>query len=60
MDSFIATSVNMFPELALEILNSFKRGDYLEAKEKQETLSKAVIAISKYGIRYFLIFYLLA
>ncbi|XP_043274280.1 N-acetylneuraminate lyase-like [Venturia canescens] len=49
MDSFIPTSVNMFPELALEILAASEKGDLKKARDKQEKLSKAVITISKYG-----------
>ncbi|XP_043264477.1 N-acetylneuraminate lyase-like [Colletes gigas] len=49
MDSFIATSMNMLPELAIEILAKGKSGNSVEAREKQEKLSTAVIAISKYG-----------
>lgn len=49
MDSFIPTSVNMFPELAMEILEASARDDGSKAREKQEELSKAVVAISKYG-----------
>lgn len=49
MNSIIATSVNMFPEDALHILASGKRGDSLTARKGQEKLNKAVTAISKHG-----------
>lgn len=49
MDSFIATSINMLPELAQEILAQGKVGNSIGAREKQEQLSKAVIAISRHG-----------
>lgn len=49
MDSFIATSVNIFPKLAKGILKAFETGETLAAKEKQEKLTEAVIVISKYG-----------
>ncbi|XP_031834473.1 N-acetylneuraminate lyase [Nomia melanderi] len=49
MDSFIATGINVFPELTLEILAEWKAGNVLKAREKQQEFSKAVIAISKYG-----------
>lgn len=49
MDSFIATSVNIFPEVAQYILDAGVKGDGLVAAKLQEKLSKAVIAISKHG-----------
>ncbi|XP_076629686.1 N-acetylneuraminate lyase isoform X2 [Colletes latitarsis] len=49
MDSFIATSMNMLPDYAIEILAKGKSGNSVGAREKQEQLSRAVIAISKYG-----------
>ncbi|XP_076173714.1 N-acetylneuraminate lyase isoform X2 [Ptiloglossa arizonensis] len=49
MDSCIATSINMLPEYALEILAEGRKGNSIKAREKQEQLSRAVIAISKYG-----------
>ncbi|KZC14657.1 N-acetylneuraminate lyase [Dufourea novaeangliae] len=49
MNSFIATSINMLPELAFQILTEGTVGNNLKARETQEKLSKAVIAISKYG-----------
>ncbi|XP_012276816.1 N-acetylneuraminate lyase isoform X2 [Orussus abietinus] len=49
LNSFIPTSVNMFPELALEMLEAGKKGDFTTARKCQEKLSKAVIIISKYG-----------
>ncbi|XP_053978479.1 N-acetylneuraminate lyase-like isoform X1 [Hylaeus volcanicus] len=49
MDSVIATSINMFPELTLEILAEGKEGNSLRARELQDKLSRAVLAISKHG-----------
>lgn len=49
IDSFIATSINLFPRLVNDIIKLSKSGDLLAAKEKQETLTKAVVTISKYG-----------
>ncbi|XP_076673604.1 N-acetylneuraminate lyase [Andrena cerasifolii] len=49
MDSFIATSINMLPELAQEILAQGGEGNSIGAREKQEQLSKVVIAISRHG-----------
>ncbi|XP_015119736.1 N-acetylneuraminate lyase isoform X2 [Diachasma alloeum] len=49
LDSFIPTSVNIFPERALQILTAAMTGDGLKAREAQEKLNKAVIAISKHG-----------
>lgn len=49
MDSVIATGINMLPELLLETFNEGKAGNMLKAKEKQEKLTKAVMAISKHG-----------
>ncbi|XP_034174310.1 N-acetylneuraminate lyase-like [Osmia lignaria lignaria] len=49
MDSVIATGINMLPELLLETFNEGKAGNMLKAKEKQERLTKAVMAISKHG-----------
>ncbi|XP_034937863.1 N-acetylneuraminate lyase-like [Chelonus insularis] len=49
MDSFIATSVNIFPDIAIKILETAKKGDCFKANEIQKKLSQAVIAISKYG-----------
>lgn len=49
MDSYIATSINMLPELSQEILAQWKAGNILKARELQDMLTKAVITISKYG-----------
>ncbi|XP_074103847.1 N-acetylneuraminate lyase [Cotesia typhae] len=49
MDSFIPTSINIFPELTIKIFDAFKRNDALKAAEFQNKLSEAVIAISKHG-----------
>lgn len=49
IDSFIATSVNIFPRLATEILHAGKSGDSLKARELQEKLSKKIALLSKHG-----------
>lgn len=49
IDSFIATSINMFPELAVAIIKANKTGDNILAKKKQDELSAAINAISIYG-----------
>ncbi|XP_063976782.1 N-acetylneuraminate lyase-like [Diachasmimorpha longicaudata] len=49
LDSFIPTSVNIFPEKALQILAAGMAGDGLKAREAQEKLNKAVTAIMKHG-----------
>ncbi|KAM0736754.1 N-acetylneuraminate lyase [Formica fusca] len=49
MDSFIMTSINMFPELVLDILAASKNGDMLRAKNLQEKLSSIVLVITKHG-----------
>ncbi|KAK0182343.1 hypothetical protein PV327_000492 [Microctonus hyperodae] len=49
IDSFIATSVNIFPHLAIEILNAGKSGNILKARESQEKLSKNIALLSKHG-----------
>ncbi|XP_029678778.1 N-acetylneuraminate lyase-like isoform X2 [Formica exsecta] len=49
MDSFIMTSINMFPELVLDILAASKNGDMLRAKNLQEKLSSVVLVITKHG-----------
>lgn len=49
MNSFIATSINLFPEVALELVTAGVNGNNLKARNLQEKLSNAVIAISKYG-----------
>ncbi|KAK0072130.1 hypothetical protein PV326_000415, partial [Microctonus aethiopoides] len=49
IDSFIATSVNIFPRLAREILHAGKSGDSLKARELQEKLSKKIALLSKHG-----------
>ncbi|XP_018340641.1 PREDICTED: N-acetylneuraminate lyase-like [Trachymyrmex septentrionalis] len=51
MDSFILSSVNMFPELVLELLAVCKNGDMIKANHMQEKLSSAVIAIMKHDNR---------
>ncbi|XP_017893357.1 N-acetylneuraminate lyase-like [Ceratina calcarata] len=49
MDSFITTTSNLFPEITLEALNEGKLGNVLKSREKQESLSKMMFTISKYG-----------
>ncbi|XP_076238917.1 N-acetylneuraminate lyase [Calliopsis andreniformis] len=49
MDSFIATTMNMLPELSLQIREQSKAGKTIEVRQTQERLTKAVIAIAKYG-----------
>lgn len=49
MDSFIATSINIFPELVLNLTAAGKSGNGLRAREMQEQLSNVVTAISKHG-----------
>lgn len=43
------TSINMFPELVLDILAASKNGDMLRAKNLQEKLSSIVLVITKHG-----------
>lgn len=42
----------MFPKLLLNLLTTGKNGDSLTAKDLQEQLTSAVIAISKHGKNY--------
>lgn len=49
MDSFILTSINIFPELTLDLLAAGRNGDMLRAKNIQEKLSSAVLVITKHG-----------
>ncbi|KAL6254821.1 hypothetical protein P5V15_014157 [Pogonomyrmex californicus] len=49
MDSFILTSINMFPELILDLLTACKNGDTLRARDMQEKLSNIVVIITKHG-----------
>jgi len=51
MDSFILSSINMFPELVLDLVALCKNGDILRAKDMQEKLSSSVVAIMKHGNR---------
>lgn len=51
IDSFILSSINVFPELVLDLLAVCKNGDMLKAKDMQEKLSSAVIAIMKHSNR---------
>ncbi|EZA53418.1 N-acetylneuraminate lyase [Ooceraea biroi] len=47
MDSFIMTSVNIFPELVQDLISAGKNGDMLNARKLQEKLSSAITAITK-------------
>lgn len=49
MDSFISTTLNIFPEQILSILNSWKSRDLETARKTQHELSTAVGAIAKHG-----------
>ncbi|XP_050458104.1 N-acetylneuraminate lyase-like [Cataglyphis hispanica] len=49
MDSFIMTSLNLFPELILDILAASKNGDMLRAKNMQQKLSSTILLITKHG-----------
>ncbi|XP_078036828.1 N-acetylneuraminate lyase B [Augochlora pura] len=49
IDSYIATTINMLPELSQEILAQWKAGNITKARELQDTLTKAAITISKHG-----------
>ncbi|XP_071628586.1 LOW QUALITY PROTEIN: N-acetylneuraminate lyase-like [Temnothorax longispinosus] len=49
MDSFIVTGINMFPEFILNLLAVCKKRRYIKAKDMQEKLSSAVVAITKHG-----------
>jgi len=53
MDSFILSSINTFPELVLDLLAVCKNGDVLRAKDMQEKLSSAIVAIMKHGKYHF-------
>lgn len=48
-DSFIVTTLNMFPEYIQQLLAVCKKGDILKAKSMQEKLTSTVIAIMKHG-----------
>ena len=49
INSFIATSLNIFPELSLAILNAWKNKDIETANRTQDKLRKAVLLITKHG-----------
>uniref|UniRef100_A0A0C9QWW1 N-acetylneuraminate lyase n=2 Tax=Fopius arisanus TaxID=64838 RepID=A0A0C9QWW1_9HYME len=49
IDSFIPTSVNIFPGQALEIRTAGVAGDGLKARELQDKLNQTIITISKHG-----------
>ncbi|XP_011158131.2 N-acetylneuraminate lyase B [Solenopsis invicta] len=48
MDYFMLSSINVFPELVLDLLAACKSGDTLRAKDLQEKLASAVDAIAKH------------
>ncbi|KYN02246.1 N-acetylneuraminate lyase [Cyphomyrmex costatus] len=48
-DSFIVTTINIFPEHIQQLLAVCKNGDILKAKDMQEKLTSAVVAIMKHG-----------
>ena len=48
-DSFIVPTINIFPEHIQQLLAVYKNGDILKAKDIQEKLTSAVIAIMKHG-----------
>lgn len=56
IDSFILSSINIFPELVVDLLTLCKNGDMSRAKDLQEKLSSCVIAIMKYGKYIYIIF----
>lgn len=49
MKAFISTSINIFPDIGLKIINAGFKGDLFKAKDLQDKLSRAVVAISKHG-----------
>lgn len=49
IDSFIVTTLNIFPEHSLKILESWRNDDYKTANKLQEELSTIVHLISKHG-----------
>ena len=48
------TSINMLPELVLDLLAAGRNEDMLKAKNIQEKISSAVHVITKHGKYYFL------
>lgn len=48
-DSAIATSLNMFPKLGLDILENVQNGNLKEAKEKQDELNAVISIVTKNG-----------
>ncbi|XP_048504795.1 N-acetylneuraminate lyase-like isoform X2 [Athalia rosae] len=49
IDSVMATTLNMYPDLAIDMLEATKAGEVQKARELQEKLTKFVVAVSKYG-----------
>ena len=49
LESFILTGANVFPELALSILDAWQKRDFETARKKQELYSKAYAIMEKYG-----------
>lgn len=48
-DSAIATSLNMFPKLGLDILENVQKGNLKEAKAKQDELNALISIVTKNG-----------
>ncbi|KAK1135260.1 hypothetical protein K0M31_008031 [Melipona bicolor] len=49
MNSFIITSLSMFPELTVEAFTAGNAGNLLKARETQQRLTKVLTSIGKYG-----------
>lgn len=52
-DSAIATSLNMFPQLGIDILESIKKGDIQQAREKQDKLNGVIEIVTRNGEFFF-------
>lgn len=48
-DSAIATTLNMFPKLGLEILENIQKSKLKEAKEKQDKLNSLIDIVVENG-----------
>lgn len=55
-DSSIATTLNMFADLVINIQKKANNGENAEALALQKKLTKAVLAITKYGKYYGILF----
>lgn len=51
MDSFIVTSLSMFPELTVEAFTAGNAGNFLKARDTQQRLTNVLTSIGKYGTR---------